>query len=296
MPELPDVVVYAEHLSRRLMGEELIRSLIMSPNLLRTATPKLAEAHGKTVVGVTRLGKRIVIGFEDELYFVIHLMIAGRFRWREGGVKLPGKTGSAAFEFSSGTLLITEASPKKRTSLHVIRGEENLGGLDPGGIEVLEASPEEFRRALQSENHTLKRALTDPRIFSGIGNAYSDEILHRAGLSPMRQTHRLGDDETARLFTATREILSEWTDHLRDETGTRFPEKVTAFRKGMAVHGRYGEPCPVCGTEIQRVVFAENEMDYCPRCQTGGRLLADRARSRLLKGDWPKTIEELESP
>jgi formamidopyrimidine-DNA glycosylase len=294
MPELPDVEVYVEHLARRTRGETLTRTLIKSPNLLRTATPPLREAHGKKVLDLRRLGKRIVFVFEDDLFLVIHLMIAGRFRWRPSGGRLPGKFGSAFFEFSSGTLLLTEASTKKRAALHLVRGETALAELDPGGLEVLEAGLDEFRAALQRENRTLKRSLTDPHLFSGIGNAYSDEILHAARLSPLRQTRKLGEEEIIRLHRATQKTLRRWTERLRQETGEKFPEKVTAFRPEMAVHGRFKEPCPDCGTAVQRIVFASNEMNYCPRCQTGGRLLADRSLSRLLKSEWPKTIEELE--
>ncbi len=294
MPELPDIVVYVEHLERRIAGATLESVRVASPNLLRTFDPPLDAVHARRVTGLRRVGKRIVIALEGGLFLVIHLMISGRLRWSEGTAKLPGKVGLATFTFSTGTLVLTEASQKKRASLHVVRGEDGLAALDPGGIEPLEVSREGFAAALRSGNHTLKRALTDPRTFSGIGNAYSDEILHRAKLSPLQLTSILDDDEIARLHDATRAILTEWTERLRAETGARFPEKVTAFREGMAVHGRYRQPCPVCGSPVQRVRFADNELNYCARCQTGGRLLADRAMSRLLKNDWPKTLEELE--
>jgi formamidopyrimidine-DNA glycosylase len=297
MPELPDVVVYVEHLTRRLIGAELFDALVTSPHLLRTAEPALEETFGRNVVEVRRIGKRVVIGLEDELFLVIHLMIAGRLHWRtegERGSKGAAKIGVATFRFSSGVLVLTEAGTRKRTSLHVVRGEEALAALDPGGIEPLAATPAAFREALLRENHTLKRGLTDPRAFSGIGNAYSDEILFRARLSPMRQTRQLDDEEIERLYRATLDTLIEWTERLRAEAGDAFPEKVTAFRKEMAVHGKFKEPCPVCGAPIQRIVYAENEVNYCARCQTEGRLLADRALSRLLRHDWPKTLEEME--
>ena len=294
MPELPDIVVYCESLASRVVGVRLERARVVSPNLLRTAEPPLESAHGRRVLGVRRVGKRIVLALEGELLLVFHLMIAGRLRWRAAGAKLPGKVGLAAFEFSTGTLLLTEASTRKRASLHVLAGEEAVRSLDPGGLEPLEITLGAFRAALTRENHTLKRALTDPRLLSGIGNAYSDEILHRARLSPLALTARLSDAELERLYAATRATLTEWTDRLRRETGEGFPEQVTAFREGMAVHGRYRQRCPDCGAPVQRIVYAEHETDYCPRCQTGGRLLADRALSRLLKGDWPRTLEELE--
>ncbi len=287
-------MVYVEHLERRLAGATLERARIASPNLLRTVDPPIEAAYGRRVRGVRRIGKRIALAIEGELFLVVHLMIAGRFRWKERGARLPGKIGLAAFEFTAGTLLLTEASTRQRASLHVIAGESALRALDPGGLEVLEAALPEFRAALQREDHTLKRALTDPRLFSGIGNAYSDEILHRARLSPLRRTPRLADAEIARLFDATRATLSEWTERLRRDAGDAFPEKVTAFREGMAVHGRHRAPCPDCGAPVQRIVYAEHETNYCARCQTGGRLLADRALSRLLRGDWPRTLEEME--
>ena len=294
MPELPDIVVYRESLAARIVGATLVRSRIASPNLLRTAEPDVETAHGRRVRDVGRLAKRIVIAFEDDLLFVFHLMIAGRLHWRPSGAKVPGKIGLAVFEFSTGALSLTEASSRQRASLHVVAGEDGLRALDPGGIEPLEVTLGQFRSALGRENHTLKRALTDPRIFSGIGNAYSDEILHRARLSPLALTSRLTEPESERLFSATRTTLAEWTDRLRREAGTGFPEKVTAFRDGMAVHGRFKQPCPDCRAPVQRIVYAEHETNYCARCQTGGRLLADRALSRLLKSDWPRTLEELE--
>ncbi|TMQ70555.1 MAG: formamidopyrimidine-DNA glycosylase [Candidatus Eisenbacteria bacterium] len=294
MPELPDIVVYRECLAARVVGATLERTRVTSPNLLRTAEPPLDSAHGRSVREVRRLGKRIVLGLEGELFLVLHLMIAGRLHWRPGRARPAGKIGLAAFEFSTGTLLVNEASTQKRASLHVVAGEAALAALDPGGLEPLATTLEQFRRALTRGNHTLKRALTDPKAFSGIGNAYSDEILHRARLSPLTLTSRLAADEIARLFAATRATLTEWTERLRREAGDGFPEKVTAFRDGMAVHGRYRQPCPDCGAQVQRIVYAEHETNYCARCQTAGRLLADRARSRLLKRDWPRTLEELE--
>lgn len=295
MPELPDVTVYVEALERRVLGQPLERLRLASPFLVRSADPPIGAVEDKRVVSLRRLGKRIVVGLEDGLFLVLHLMIAGRLRWRERGAKIPGKVGLAAFDFPNGTLLLTEASSKKRASLHLVRGEAALSAFDAGGLEVLEAPLEAFRAALTRESHTLKRVLTDPALFSGIGNAYSDEILHRAGLSPVRLSRQLGDDEVERLYRATRETLVEWTERLRAEAGDGFPEKVTAFRAGMAVHGRFGQPCPVCGTLVQRIVYAEHECNYCPRCQTDGRLLADRSLSRLLKSDWPRTIEEWEA-
>ena len=294
MPELPDIVVYVEHLERRLAGAIFTGARIRSLNLLRTAVPPLEAAAGRRVMGVRRMGKRIVIGLEGDFALVLHLMIAGRLRWQPAGAKLPGRIGLAALDFSTGTLLVTEASTRQRASLHLVEGAEALRALDPGGLEVLETDLAAFRAALLSEDHTLKRALTDPRLFSGIGNAYSDEILHRARLSPLQRTPRLADAEIARLFDAVRSTLTEWTTRLRRESADAFPEKVTAFREGMAVHGRWRQPCPECGAPVQRIVYAENETNYCARCQTGGRLLADRALSRLLKDDWPRTLEELE--
>jgi formamidopyrimidine-DNA glycosylase len=294
MPELPDLVVYVESLERRVGGEVLERIRLGGPSLLRSVDPPLREVEGRTVRGLRRLGKRIVIELDEALFLILHLMIAGRLRWKPAGAAIPRRAGLAALDFQPGTLLVTEASKKKRASLHLVRGEAALGEHDPGGIEVLEADLGRFREALLRENHTLKRALTDPRLLSGIGNAYSDEILHRARLSPAKQTRQLGADEFERLFRATQETLLEWTQRLRRAAGDAFPEKVTAFREGMAVHGRYREPCPDCGAPVQRIVRAENETNYCAPCQTGGRLLADRALSRLLRADWPRTLEELE--
>ncbi len=294
MPELPDITVYVEHLARLLAGATLESVSVRSPNLLRTVAPPLAAVAGRRVAGVERMGKRIVLRLEGGLALVVHLMIAGRLRWAARGAKPGGRAGLAAFAFTTGTLLLTEASTRQRASLHVVEGGEALRALDPGGLEVLEADLARFRAALAREDHTLKRALTDPRLFSGIGNAYSDEILHRARLSPFRRTAQLDDDEAARLFAAARQVLADWTVRLRSEAGPDFPAKVTAFREGMAVHGRFRLPCPDCGAPVQRVVYAENEMNYCARCQTGGRLLADRSLSRLLKADWPRTLEELE--
>ncbi len=293
MPELPDVTVYVEALLDRILGQPLKRVRLASPFILRTVEPAPAELEGKNVLDVRRLGKRIVIELEDDLFIVIHLMIAGRLHWLTTDAKIPMKRGLAAFDFPNGTLLLTEAGSKRRASLHLIRGEEGVQALDPGGVEVLKTDLETFRNLLTGERHTVKRALTDPHLFSGIGNAYSDEILHRAQLSPIQMTTSLSDDEIARLFKATRATLINWTQRLRNEAAGTFPEKVTAFREGMAVHGRYNKPCPVCGSPVQRIVYAENETNYCARCQTGGRLLADRALSRLLHSDWPKSIDEL---
>lgn len=295
MPELPDVTVYVETIAARLVGQPLERIRLANPFLLRTVDPPKDELEGRAIVGVRRLGKRIVLALEGERFAVIHLMIAGRFRWGPPGAKVPGRIGLAAFDVPTGALLLTEAGTKRRASLHLVRGEDALAALDPGGLEVLEADLAAFQAVLARDNHTLKRALTDPRLFSGIGNAYSDEVLHRARLSPFRQTRQLTDEEVDRLFSATRLVLIEWTDRLRVEAGGDLPEKVTAFREGMAVHGRYRQPCPVCGSPVQRIVYAENEANYCATCQTGGKLLADRALSRLLKADWPKTVEELEA-
>jgi formamidopyrimidine-DNA glycosylase len=295
MPELPDVVVYLECLRPRVAGLPLERVRLASPFLLRSVEPPLARAEGQTVRGLRRLGKRVVFELGDELFLVLHLMIAGRLHWRPRGAKPPGRIGLAAFDFPGGTLILTEAGTKKRASLHLVQGEARLAQHQPGGLEVLNADVDAFRAALRRENHTLKRALTDPHLFSGIGNAYSDEILHRARLSPLTWTSRLTDDDAARLFDAARATLAEWLELLRAEAGDGFPEKVTAFRAGMAVHGRFGQPCPVCGTAVQRIVYAENEMNYCPRCQTAGRVLADRSLSRLLKDDWPRSVEEWEA-
>jgi len=295
MPELPDVELYREALARRVAGTPLERVAVTGPSLLRSVDPPLADAFGRRVVEVRRLGKRLVLGLEGGLFLVIHLMIAGRLRWRPPGTRPPRRLGLAAFDFPDGTLLLTEAGTKKRASLHVVRGEAGLAAHAPGGLEVLEADAAAFRDRLRAESHTLKRALTDPRILSGIGNAYSDEILHRARLSPVTLTGRLSDAEMDRLFEATRETLRHWTERLRAEAKGAFPERVTAFREGMAVHGRYREPCPDCGAPVQRIVYAANETNYCAACQTGGRLLADRALSRLLKRDWPRSLEELEA-
>ncbi|HET7452409.1 MAG TPA: DNA-formamidopyrimidine glycosylase family protein [Thermoanaerobaculia bacterium] len=293
MPELPDVAVYVESLERMVAGRVLERVRIASPFVLRSFDPPIAEADGKTVRSVSRLGKRVVFALDDGLFLVVHLMIAGRFHWKPRGAKLAGKVNLASFDFDRGSLFLTEASPKKRASIHLVRDEAALSALSRGGIEPLDATPAEFDAALRSENHTLKRALTDPRLFSGIGNAYSDEILHAAKLSPVKLTGRLTEEESARLYEATRRTIALWIDRIREETAGGFPEKVTAFRKGMAVHGRFREPCPDCGGPVQRIVYAENEANYCPRCQTGGKLLADRALSKLMH-DWPKTLEELE--
>ena len=298
MPELPDVAVYVEALEKRVLGATLERVGLRSPFLLRSVDPPIRAIEGKRVESVSRLGKRIVLGFEDDLHLVIHLMIAGRLRWRAPEQRskpgVGGKLLLAVLDFTTGTLLFTEAGTKKRASLFLLRGESALRSHDRGGLEVLDADLTAFEKALRSESHTLKRALADPTLFSGIGNAYSDEILHRAKLSPFALTGSLGAAEVERLFHATRETLIEWTDRLRREAGDGFPEKVTAFRAEMAVHGKHGKPCPICGTLVQRIVYAENECNYCPRCQTGGKLLADRALSRLLHEDWPRSIEELE--
>jgi formamidopyrimidine-DNA glycosylase len=294
MPELSDIVVYIEALEKRILHQRLERVRIASPFLLRTAHPPLASAEGKAVVQVRRMGKRILIGLEDGIWLVLHLMIAGRLHWRKRDAKLTAPRGLAAFDFPNGTLLWTEAGSKKRASLHVVAGEASLAALDPAGLEVLDADLNQFAAALTSANHTLKRALTDPRLFSGIGNAYSDEILFEARLSPLALTQKLKREEIEQLFVAARASLVAWTERLRKETDSEFPEKVTAFRPGMAVHGRYKEPCPRCGAKIQRIRYAANETNYCPNCQTGGKLLADRALSRLLREDWPRTPEEME--
>jgi formamidopyrimidine-DNA glycosylase len=294
LPELPDITVYLDALERRVLGRSLDRVTLKSPFLLRTVEPAISTAEGRLVSGLRRVGKRIVLDLGDELYLVIHLMIAGRLKWLPKGTKGPGRVTLAAFDFPEGTLVLTEAGTKRRASLHLVQGEATLRALDRGGLEVLDAGLGEFTTRLRSENHTLKRALTDPRLFSGIGNAYSDEILHAARLSPLALTSRLSEEEVARLFRATRETLTGWIERLRKETGEGFPERVTAFREGMAVHGRFGLPCPVCGSPVQRIRYAENETNYCARCQTGGRLLADRALSRLLKGGWPKSLDDIE--
>ena len=293
MPELPDVTVYCEALDERIRGHALERIRIVNPFVLRTAQPPIGEAEGKMVQEVRRLGKRIVLALEEELFLVFHLMIAGRLRWLIGAAKPPGRITLAVFEFGNGKLAFTEAGTKRRASLHCVRGEAALDAFAMGGLEVMDIDAESFATRLRSENHTLKRALTDPRLISGIGNAYSDEILHRARLSPLALTARLGDDEMVRLFEASREVLRDWTERLRAEAGQNFPERLTAFRPGMAVHGRFGQPCPVCATPVQRIVYAENECNYCARCQTGGALLADRALSRLLHKSWPRSIDEV---
>ncbi|MFN0071162.1 MAG: Fpg/Nei family DNA glycosylase [Chloroflexota bacterium] len=294
MPELPDVTVYVERLRALAVGHRLERVRVASPFLVRTVNPPIDAIDGQPLTSVRRLGKQIVLGFENDVFLVIHLMIAGRLHWRDHGVKIPAKVGLAAFDFPDGTVTLTEASTKKRASINVVRGLEGLSTLHRPGLEVIEASPAEFRARIRTENHTLKRSLTDPDLFSGIGNAYSDEILHRARLSPVRLTRQLTDSEIERLREATRATLLEWIERLRSETGNGFPKKVTAFRAEMAVHGKYGKPCPVCSAPVQRIVYAENECNYCAQCQTDGRLLADRSLSRLLKSDWPKTLEELE--
>ncbi|MEW6155957.1 MAG: DNA-formamidopyrimidine glycosylase family protein [Verrucomicrobiota bacterium] len=294
MPELPDITIYLEALTARVAGALLEQVRIANPFLLRTAQPPIQTVHGKKVVRLRRLGKRIAIGFEDEYWLVLHLMIAGRLHWRERGARLKSKMDLAAFDFSTGTLLLTEAGTKKRASLHLVQGTGQLAEHDRGGLEVLECSFEDFSETVRSQNHTLKRALTDPTLFSGIGNAYSDEILHRARLSPVTLTRRLTDGEMARLHQSTRATLQEWINRLREQCAANFPEGVTAFRPEMAVHGKFGKPCPVCGSKVQRICYADNETNYCPACQTGGRLLADRALSLLLKKDWPKSPEALE--
>jgi formamidopyrimidine-DNA glycosylase len=294
VPEIPDLTVYREALHARLAGRRLVRVRLASPFLLRTVDPPLSEVEGREVSAVRRLGKRLVLALEGDLFVALHLMIAGRLRWAAPGAKVPGRIGLAAFDVEAGTLLLTEAGSRKRAALHLARGEQALRALDRGGIEPLEADLDAFRRALTRDNRTVKRALTDPGILAGIGNAYSDEILHRARLSPAQRTRSLGDEQMARLWESTRGVLEDWIARLRDEAGEEFPTKVTAFREGMAVHGRYGQPCPACGAPVQRIVYAENESNYCARCQTGGRLLADRALSRLLRSDWPRTLDELE--
>jgi formamidopyrimidine-DNA glycosylase len=293
MPELPDITVYIEALASRVIGQPLERIRIAKPFLLRSVEPPISAAEGKRVTGLRRMGKRIVLELENDLFLVIHLMIAGRLRWLPAGGKVPGKIGLAAFDFPNGTLIFTEAGSKRRASLWLVRGEQGLEQFARGGLEVLDADLAEFSDRLVQENHTLKRSLTDPRLFSGIGNAYSDEILHRAKLSPIKHTKRLSEEEIQRLFDATRAVLAEWTERLRRESKGDFPAKVTAFREEMAVHGKFGKPCPVCGTAVQRIRYADNETNYCPRCQTDGKLLADRALSRLLKQDWPRSIDEL---
>jgi formamidopyrimidine-DNA glycosylase len=294
LPELPDVVVYIEHLNARIVGQRLARVRLAKPFFLRSVEPPVTAAIGRSVTGLRRLGKRIVIGLDDDLFLVVHLMIAGRLHWRPPAARIPGRMGLAALDFGDGTLVVTEAGTRKRASLHVVHGEGALAAHDPGGIDVLACDAATFRATLVRENHTLKRALTDPRLFSGIGNAYSDEILHSARLSPVRLTRQLSEEEATRLHHATRDTLIDWTDRLRSEAGAAFPEGVTAFRDGMAVHGRHRLPCPTCGAPVQRIVYAENETNYCARCQTDGVILADRSLSRLLKSDWPRRLEELE--
>jgi formamidopyrimidine-DNA glycosylase len=292
MPEYPDIVVYIEALEKRICGRTLERVQLASPFLLRTATPPIASVNGKKVRELRRLGKRICVGLQDDLWLVLHLMIAARLHWKEGSAK-PSKRDVAAFHFDNGMLTLTEAGTQKRASLHVVTGEAGLRELDPSGLEIFESDATDFAKAIQSENHTLKRALTNPRLLSGIGNAYSDEILFAARLSPVKLTQKLTDDELQRLYVATRQTLTDWVTRLRDQAGEKFPEGVTAFRKEMAVHGKYKEPCPRCGAKIQRIRYASNETNYCPGCQTGGKLLADRALSRILRDDWPRTAEEL---
>jgi formamidopyrimidine-DNA glycosylase len=294
MPELPDILLYLHALEPRILGRRVTGVRLATPFLLRSVHPPLSAVEGKTIVGLRRLGKRIVVETNDELFLVFHLMIAGRFRWKPAGANIPAKVGLLALDFEHGSLILTEAGSKRRASLHVVQGVDALAQHDPGGLEVMTADPATFAEALRRDNHTLKRALTDPHLFSGIGNAYSDEILHAARLSPFKQTSTMTDDEVRRLYEAVRLTLQEWTGRLRREAGDAFPEKVTAFRGGMAVHGRYGKPCPDCGAPVQRIVYAANEANYCANCQTGGRLLADRSLSRLLREDWPRTLEELE--
>lgn len=295
MPELPDITAYLSALETRILGQKLEQVRLASFTLLRTVEPPLKSVEGRVVRELRRIGKRIAIGVEGDLWFVLHLMIAGRLHWKSAGAKLAGRNALAAFDFATGSLVLTEAGSKRRASLHVFAGEEALQAVDPGRIDVMGSDLAAFRGALTAENRTLKRALTDPRLVSGIGNAYSDEILHAAQLSPVTLTHRLSDEEWKRLFSATQEMLQLWIERLRAETGDGFPEKVTAFRKGMAVHGKFGQPCPRCGEKIQRIRYADNETDYCARCQTDGKLLADRGLSRLLKQDWPRTLDELEA-
>ena len=294
MPEFPDIELYLSALRGRIVGQRIEAVRMASPFLVRSIDPPIDALVGREVRGLRRLGKRIVWVMDEQLFAVFHLMIAGRFRWKERGSAIPGKVGLAAFDFAAGTLLLTEAGSKRQASLYIVRGEEALGAHDPGGLEVMDAGAAAFAAALRRENHTIKRALTDPHLLSGIGNAYSDEILHAAKMSPMRLTLQMTDAELAHLYEITVSTLATWRDRLVEETGDAFPEKVTAFREGMAVHGRFGKPCPVCGTAVQRIRYASNEANYCPTCQTGGKLLADRSLSRLLKGDWPRSLEELE--
>ena len=294
MPELPDVTVYLEALETRVRGKRLERVRVLNPFLLRTADPPISSIEDKTVTDLLRVGKRIVLELEGDLFLVVHLMIAGRLHWIDKGSEKRGRNVLALFEFENGTLSLTEAGTKRRASVHVVRGDAGLKTLDPGGLDVMRVELAQFAEQLKSENHTLKRAITNPHLFSGIGNAYSDEILHRARLSPLAMTVNLSDEDTKRLYRATQQVMNEWIVRLREDAGTGFPEKVTAFRDAMAVHGKYGQPCPVCGAPVQRIVFAENEVNYCARCQTGGKILADRALSRLLKKSWPRSIDELE--
>jgi formamidopyrimidine-DNA glycosylase len=294
VPELPDILLYLHALRPRIVGRRVLEVRLVSPFLLRSVDPPLTAVRHRTILDIHRLGKRIVFEVEGELFLIVHLMIAGRFRWAARGAKVPGKVGLLAFDFEDGSLILTEAGTKRQASLHVVQGREALARHDPGGIEVLDATLETFASVLRSTNHTLKRALTDPHLFSGIGNAYSDEILHAARLSPFKQTSTLTNDEMRTLHEATNSTLQKWIARLQQETGEEFPVKVTAFREGMAVHGRYGKPCPVCGSPVQRIVYAANEANYCASCQTGGRLLADRSLSRLLREDWPRSLEELE--
>ena len=294
MPELPDILLYQQALANRIVGERLERVRIASPFLLRTSDPPVTDLAGRRVQEIRRLGKRIVFGFDGDYFAVLHLMIAGRLHWKPPGVRIAGRSNLAAWDFPGGSLLLTEAATKHRASLHLVRGAAALAAHDPGGLDVFRTTAEQFRAALTRESHTLKRALTDPRLFDGIGNAYSDEILHAARLSPLRLTAQLTPEETDRLFQATKRTLEHWIERLRLEAGNGFPEKVTAFRTGMAVHGRFRQPCPVCGSPIQRIRYAENEVNYCATCQTGGRLLADRSLSRLLKEDWPRSLDEWE--
>jgi formamidopyrimidine-DNA glycosylase len=293
MPELPDVTVYVECIAAKTLGRKIEKIRVASPFVVRSVDPPIRDAEGKTVRDVRRIGKRIAIGIDDDIWIVIHLMIAGRFRWLKAGSKMPGRMGLAAFDFENGSLVLTEAGTQRRASITLVRGEDSLQEIDRGGVEPLEVDEKTFAGQLKRENHTLKRSFTDPTLFSGIGNAYSDEIFHRARISPIKLTSRLTDDEITRLYNATREVLIEWTDRLRQDAGGEFPAKVTAFHDAMAVHGRYGKPCPVCGSPVQRIRYASNETNYCARCQTEGKLLADRALSRLLKQDWPKSIDEL---
>ena len=295
MPELPDITAYLDALAPRVLGQCIERIRVANPFVIRTIAPGPGDLAGHRVQHLQRLGKRLVFGLDSELFVIVHLMIAGRFRWRDRGAALPGKLGLAAFDFPTGTLLLTEAGSRRQASIHIVQGHEAVAAFDPGGLEVLDADADQFVARLTRENHTLKRALTDPHIFSGIGNAYSDEILHAAQLSPMKLTSTLSAEESRRLYEAARHTLGLWIARLGEEARVSFPEKVTAFREGMAVHGRFGRPCPVCGSPVQRIVFARNEANYCSRCQTGGRLLSDRALSRLLKDDWPRTLDEMEA-